>query len=76
MLTLGLKIEHIAVNTPEQNGHIESFHKTLKKEYIWSMTFKIINKPTLQLEKRLLTITKIESILHLGILHHMNSFLN
>ncbi len=34
MLTLGLKIEHIAVNTPEQNGHIESFHKTLKKEYI------------------------------------------
>ncbi len=29
----------IAVNTPEQNGHIESFHKTLKKEYIWPMDF-------------------------------------
>lgn len=40
MLTLGLKIEHIAVNTPEQNGHIESFHKTLKKEYIWSNDFQ------------------------------------
>jgi len=39
MTVLGLKLEHIAVNTPEQNGHIESFHKTLKKEYIWPMDF-------------------------------------
>jgi len=39
MSVLGLKLEHIAVNTPEQNGHIESFHKTLKKEYIWPMDF-------------------------------------
>lgn len=40
MSVLGLKLEHIAVNTPEQNGHIESFHKTLKKEYIWTMDFQ------------------------------------
>ena len=39
MSVLGLKLEHIAVNTPEQNGHIESFHKTLKEEYIWPMDF-------------------------------------
>ncbi|MDR4492293.1 MAG: integrase core domain-containing protein [Candidatus Nitrosocosmicus sp.] len=39
MSVLGLKMEHIACNTPEQNGHIESFHKTLKKEYIWSCDF-------------------------------------
>jgi transposase InsO family protein len=39
MLVLGLKLEHIACNTPEQNGHIESFHKTLKKEYIWPYDF-------------------------------------
>ena len=35
-----IKIEHIYYNTPEQNGHIESFHKTLKKEYIWSNDFQ------------------------------------
>jgi putative transposase len=39
MSVLGLKLEHIACNTPEQNGHIESFHKTLKKEYIWPCDF-------------------------------------
>jgi putative transposase len=37
---LRLKLEHIYYNTPEQNGHIESFHKTLKKEYIWSNDFQ------------------------------------
>jgi putative transposase len=40
MSVLGLKLEHIAVNTPEQNGHIESFHKSLKKEYIWTMDYQ------------------------------------
>jgi len=40
LLVLGLKLEHTAFNTPEQNGHIESFHKTLKKEYIWTMDFQ------------------------------------
>ena len=40
MSVLGLKLEHIACNTPEQNGHIESFHKTLKKEYIWLYDFR------------------------------------
>jgi putative transposase len=29
---LRLKLEHIYYNMPEQKGHIESFHKTLKKE--------------------------------------------
>ena len=28
------RLEYICVNTPQQNGHIESFHKTLKKEYV------------------------------------------
>lgn len=35
MNALGLRMEYIFRNTPEQNGHIESFHKTLKKEYLW-----------------------------------------
>lgn len=33
------KHEFIYKNTPEQNGHVESFHKTLKKEYIWPHEF-------------------------------------
>jgi len=36
---LGAELEFIYYNTPEQNGHIESFHKTLKKEYIWPHDF-------------------------------------
>lgn len=37
-----LRVEHrfIAYNTPEQNGYIESFHKTLKREYVWPYDFK------------------------------------
>jgi len=36
---LGVRQEYIWYHTPEQNGHIESFHKTLKKEYIWPNEF-------------------------------------
>jgi len=39
MKALGIRVEFIYVHTPEQNGHIESFHKTLKKEYIWVNDF-------------------------------------
>ena len=31
-----LEIKH---HTPEQNRHVESFHKTLKKEYLWPHKF-------------------------------------
>ena len=31
--------EFIWKNTPEQNGHVESSHKTLKKEYAWPWEF-------------------------------------
>ena len=41
---LGITLEYIYVNTPEQNGHIESFHKTLKKEYVWPREFANINE--------------------------------
>ena len=37
---LGVRIDYIYVNTPQQNGHIESFHKTLKKEYVWPNAFE------------------------------------
>ena len=34
VVALGITLEYICVNTPEQNGHIESFHRMLKKEYV------------------------------------------
>ncbi len=40
MQVFGIRTEFIFRNTPEQNGHIESFHKTLKKEYIWPYDFQ------------------------------------
>ena len=39
MKALGIRLEFIYYNTPEQNGHIESFHKTLKREYLWCEDF-------------------------------------
>ena len=40
MDALGLRLEYILYHTPEQNGYIESFHKTLKKEHIWVRDFR------------------------------------
>ena len=37
---LGARLEYIYVNTPQQNNHIESFHKSLKKEYVWPHEFE------------------------------------
>ena len=39
MQTFGIRPEFIWRNTPEQNGHAESFHVTLKIEYVWSHEF-------------------------------------
>ncbi len=36
---LGARQEFTYYNTHKQNGHIESFHHTLKKEYIWPCEF-------------------------------------
>lgn len=39
MKTLNIQHEFIWHHTPQQNGHIESFHRTLKKEYLWPHEF-------------------------------------
>ena len=39
MQVLGIRHEFIWKHTPEQNGHVESFHGTLKKEYVWPHDF-------------------------------------
>ena len=36
---LGIRHEFIWERTSEQNGHIESFHGTLKREYVWPHEF-------------------------------------
>ena len=38
--SLGIRHDFIWKNTPEQNEHTESFHKTLKKEYVWPCDFE------------------------------------
>ena len=37
---LGITVEHIWVSTPQQNGHVESFHNTLKRDYVHTRDFE------------------------------------
>jgi len=39
MKALRVRIEYIWHHTPQQNGHVESFHGTLKREYVWPHEF-------------------------------------
>jgi len=48
---LGIRHEFIWHHTPEQNGHVESFHRTLKKEYIWPHEFANYQEVEVTLEK-------------------------
>ena len=36
---LGIRTNFIRTHTPEQSGHIESFHGPLKQEYVWPHDF-------------------------------------
>jgi len=40
MKNLGITIEYIWTHTPQQNGHIESFHGKIKMDYIWLHEFE------------------------------------
>ena len=40
MKALEVSLQHIAYRTPEQNGAVEAFHKTLKREYVWPFDFQ------------------------------------
>ena len=39
MNLLGIHIEYIQKHTPEDNGNIESFHASLKTDYVWPFEF-------------------------------------
>ena len=36
---LGIRHEFVWKHMPEQNGHVRSFHVTLKREYVWPHGF-------------------------------------
>ena len=42
---LGFKQEYIEKNTPEDNGDIESFHNSIKTDYIWTDEFRTGSVP-------------------------------
>ena len=39
MRLFGIKLEYIQKHTPEGNGDIESFHNSIKTDYIWPNEF-------------------------------------
>jgi putative transposase len=51
MDALGLRLEYILYHTPEQNGFVESFHKTLKREYVWSRDFQDYQEAEMAIEE-------------------------
>jgi len=40
IILLGVRQEFIWHHTSQQNGHVESFYKSLKKEYLWRYEFE------------------------------------
>ena len=51
MKLLGIKLEYIQKHTPEDNGDIESFHNSIKTDYILPNEFKNFNDASIEIEK-------------------------
>jgi transposase InsO family protein len=51
MKLLGIKLEYIQKHTPEDNGDIESFHNSIKIDYIWPNKFRNFNDASMEIEK-------------------------
>ncbi|OWP54692.1 MAG: hypothetical protein B2I18_05505 [Cuniculiplasma sp. C_DKE] len=51
MKLLGIKLEYIQKHTPEDNGDIESFHNSIKTDYIWPNEFRNFNDASIEIEK-------------------------
>ena len=51
MKLLGIKLEYIQKHTPEDNGDIESFHNSIKTDYIWQNEFRNFNDASIEIEK-------------------------
>lgn len=51
MNLLGISLEYIQKHTPEDNGNIESFHNSIKTDYIWPNEFRDFRDASLAIEK-------------------------
>ena len=47
---LGIRIEYMQKNTPEDNGNIESFHNSLKTDYVWLYEFQDYREASVTIE--------------------------
>ena len=51
MKLLGIKLEYIQKHTPEDNGDIESFHNSIKIDYIWPSEFRDFHDASIEIGK-------------------------
>ena len=51
MKLLGIKLEYIQKHTPEDNGDIESFHNSIKTDYIWPNELRDFHEASIKIEK-------------------------
>ena len=51
MKILGIRREYIHKPTPVDNRDIESFHNTIKKDYIWLYEFRDFHEASIEIEK-------------------------
>jgi putative transposase len=51
MNLLGIKLGYIQKHTPEDNGNIESFHSSIKTDYIWPNEFRDFHDASIVIEK-------------------------
>lgn len=51
MSILTVALEYIKKHTPEDNGDTESFHSSIKTDYIWSFEFKDYSEASVAIEK-------------------------
>ena len=51
MKLLGFKLEYIQKHTPEDNGDTESFHNSIKTDYIWPNEFRDFHEASITIGK-------------------------
>ena len=51
MKLLGIKLEYKQKHTPKDNGNIESFHNSIKTEYIWPYEFRDFHEASIGIKK-------------------------
>ena len=51
MNLLSIALEYIQKHSPEDNGNIESFHNSLKTDYIWPFEFSDYSEASVAIEK-------------------------